>query len=183
MVLSYKTYTIEVVNEPDYSFGSADSPYAYDKEYFDDKGYHPSIHGIKTIADNAIITSAVVAETGGSTTIHERSVIIKKDRIFVCCGDSVFSLNLPDLTLAWKTQLDMATCFSLYDFKEDIIVHGEVQISRVSVSGDLKWEFSARDIFVTEDGSNSIEVNNNYIWLKDWLNYEYKLDENGHEIK
>jgi hypothetical protein len=55
------------------------------------------------------------------------------------------------------------------------------------MEGNEKWKFGGRDIFITLDGKEPIEITPDKIIpdkiiLKDFEGYEYILDENGHEL-
>jgi hypothetical protein len=188
MTIKHLNYTIEINNEPDYTFNSADNIIHYDIEYADkeisaDEVYPTSKHGIRISKNGEELKSAIVCEVGGSTTIHDKSFIIEDDYILLCCCNKVYSLKLPDLTIHWKKELDWATCFAIYPFMNDFVVHGELEITRVDKNGNVKWIFGARDIFVTPDEKESIEFTADNIKLRDWQGYEYLLNENGQEIK
>jgi hypothetical protein len=182
MKTSFKEYTVEIVDEPTFVVGSADNLFKYDKVFFEDSEFQPtSKHGIKISRVGQIISSAIICETGGATEIHDNSFLIKDDKLLICCSDTVYSFKLPSLTLNWKKELDQATCFSVYPFKDDFIVHGELEIKRIDKNGQVKWSFSAKDIFVTQDGSESIKLTTDKIELTDWDGDKYTLNEHGQE--
>jgi hypothetical protein len=184
MISSYKDFTIEVINDESYTHESVDNISSYNIEYGDGDSYNSSSkHGIRISKDGQEISSSIIYEVGGSTTIHERSYLIKNDSIFICCGSMIYSLTLPMLKLNWCKELDMATCFGIYEFENDFIIHGEVEISRLSENGTIKWTFSARDIFVSMNGKKEFEIIGDTIKLIDFGNYEYILDADGNEIK
>jgi hypothetical protein len=183
MRTSFKEYTVDIVDEPTFNVGSADNSFKYDKVYFEDTEFRPtSKHGIKISSDGQIISSAIICETGGATGIHDNSFLIKDDNLLICCCNAVSSFNLPNLTLNWKKEFDQATCFSIYPYKDDFIIHGELEIKRIDKSGQIKRKFSAKDIFVTQDGTESIKLTGDKIELTDWDGDKYILDEHGRVI-
>jgi hypothetical protein len=180
MTTSFKEYTIDIVDDPNFKPGSADNLFTYDKVYLDDLGLQPtSKHAIRVTKDGQGIASAIVCESGGGSIIHKKSFVVKDSTLFICCCDTVYSFGLPKLTLNWKRELDPATCFGIYSFKDDFIIHGELEIRRIDVDGNTKWDFSARDIFVTQDGTESIKLTEDNIELTDWGGDKYILDEHG----
>ncbi len=184
MTTNYHDYTVEIIDEPNFGLNSNDNTSTYDKIYYDETGYQPtSMHGIKVSKDGVHLSSAIICEVGGATGIYDNSFIIIDDALLICCCDTVYSFKLPNLTLNWKKEFDLATCFSIYSFKSDFIIHGELQISRVDKNGIKKWEFGARDIFVTSDGKESFGLKEDKIYLRDWQGYEYVINENGQEVK
>ncbi len=188
MRVSFKDYTIDIIDDPNYSLKSADNAVSYDIEHFDgrtntDRVYPTSKHGFRVSKDGKELTSAIICETGAGTTIHENSVLVMSDSIIVCCSNKVYSLSIPGLQINWKKRFDPATCLAIYSFKEDFIIHGELQITRIDKKGNEKWNFGARDILVTPDEKKSIELMGDKIKLRDWAGREYVLNENGKEIR
>lgn len=186
MRVRYKEYTVDIADDPNYTLNSADNIVSYSIEYFDgmanaDRFYPASKHGIRLVKDGEELASAIICEIGGTTTIHDKSAIITNDSILICCSHKVYSLSIPDLKLNWEKRFDPATCFAIYPFMGDFVIHGELQITRIDKDGNEKWNFTARDIWVTPDGKESIELKGNKIKLKDWEGYEYELDSDGQE--
>jgi hypothetical protein len=187
MRVRYKDYSIDIINESNYTLNSADNLVSYDIEYFDgmtntDRVYPTSKHGIRVTKEGDELASAIICEIGTATAVHDNSVIIAGDSILICCSDKAYSLSIPDLQLNWKKRFDPATCFAIHPFMGDFVIHGELQITRIDKDGNEKWNFTARDIWVTPDGKESIELKDNKIKLKDWQGYEYELDPDGREL-
>jgi len=184
MTSTYKEFTIEVTNDDRYTTGSADNYPSYHYQYLSDiESWFSAKHGIRVAKDETEIASAIICETyGGSTTIHKRSYVLKDDAIFICCGAKIYSLQLPTLQLNWNKELDTATCFGIYEFENDFLIHGEMEISRLSADGVIKWKFSARDIFVSINGKKEFEIIGDKIKLIDFEDYEYTLNADGEVI-
>jgi len=185
MTTHYKNFKIEIINEPDYTPGSADNLITYALVYPDKTSDYRNLskHGIRIMQDGKEISSALISAGGGFTGIHEKSFLIKNDTLFICCGSEVYSLEIPSLKLNWNKEIDTATCFEIYEFEDDFIVHGEVEISRVTNSGTIKWQFSGRDIFVSVNGKKEFEITGNTIKLTDFQNFQYALNSDGKQIK
>ncbi len=182
MKVKYQNSVIEITNESDLDL--AEFGQRFKKQYPADLGieleYQPSSkHGIRITENGIEKCSALLLETGGATGISENSFLIKNDRIYICCSDRIYSLNLTDLSANWRNQYDIATCFGIYEFDEDFIVHGEIQVSRIDKNGETKWSFSARDIFVNPDGKTEFKIIENRIELIDWEGYKYELNADG----
>ncbi len=188
MRVSFKNYTVDIIDDSNYTLNSADNDVSYDVEYFDgptntDRVHPTSKHGIRITRDGDKLASAIICETGGQSTIHDNSFAFTNDSVLICCSDKIYSLSLPRLQLNWKKRFDPATCFAIYPFKDDYIIHGELQISRIDKDGNEKWTFGARDIFVTPNGEDALEIQTDKIKLRDWDGYEYLLNEDGQEIR
>ena len=182
MKVKHQNSVIEITNESE--LDSAEFCQRFMKQYPADLGielvYQPSSkHGIRIIENEIEKCSALLLESGGATGIYENSFLIKNDRIYICCSDQIYSLNLADLSANWRNQYDIATCFGIYEFEEDFIVHGESQVSRIDKNGKTKWNFSARDIFVNPDGKTEFKIVKDRIELVDWEGYKYELNADG----
>ncbi|MFK8055206.1 MAG: hypothetical protein AB8F78_03710 [Saprospiraceae bacterium] len=136
-------------------------------------------HGIRIYKNAKEISSAIFIETGGATGLHEKSFAIKEKQILLCCAEFIYSINLPDLTVNWRKQLDGATCFGIHPYQEDFIIHGELEITRINENGNVKWAFGPGEIFVTPDGKEVFTINEDLIEVKNWDGELFILNGNG----
>ena len=183
--LKFDIYDIELINDSTYTIGSADNNFNYDFVYHDNESleYRPFNHGVKLYKDGQLIKSAVVCAVGGATGISENSVIIDQDNILICCADKLFCLKLPELTLNWITQTDLATCFGVYKADNGIFTHGELNVTRLDKKGNVIWQTGLRDIIVNIDYEKSCFIlYDNFIELLDFNSNKYQLDFNGNFI-
>lgn len=178
---NYKGFVIDVFNDAGYNPGSNDNVNIYSKEYGNEEcRYRPvSKHGIKIYRDNKEIESCILMACAGPTGVYQNSSLIDQDKLLVCCCNIIFCLALPSLELCWETIADWATCFEIFKLQDDYIVHGELEISRLSGSGGIIWQFGGADIFVTPDGADDFGIGDNYIWAIDWNGQKYKLGFDG----
>lgn len=84
-----------------------------------------------------------------ATGIHEHSAVVVDDHILIAVGNQICSLLLPILDLEWHTEADWGTCFGIYYSQEHslLISHGEIEIARLSLDGEIQWRASGKDIF------------------------------------
>ena len=176
--VKYESYIIEVFGDSYYKENSADNSHHYDTIYGDDSEFDiTSLHGMKIYdVTDKLLKCIAVSATGGATGIHKNSFAVKEDLLLICCCDSVFCLSLPSLTLLWQRVIDTATCFGIYIYNNDYIVHGEMEISRISDKGETLWQYSGRDIFTTLSVSDVFSIKDNKITVKDWLENIYTID-------
>lgn len=184
MILAYKEYTIEVTDDQAYKLHADDNSAFYSKIYngtsAGGQNLHPTAqYGVRVYLGEREIASVLICETGGYAGVQTHTCIIYEDTLLICCCDKVYALKLPDLTMYWKRKADPATCFGIYAWKDDFVIHGELHITRIDIHGNEKWSFGGRDIFVTPDGSSAFELRGDKIILTDWGAYTYKLDSNG----
>ena len=186
LIIPSGDFEIRIFDDSSYRHGSADNVRTYDHAYFDQgRDYQPhSKHGIVVQAPGGMAHSAILLSTGGGATgIHKHMVVTAGERLFVCGGNSVFALSLPSLSHQWRVEADRATCFGVYAITDGLIVRGEVNISRLSINGEILWQFSGRDIFVTPEGEGSFQLGDDFIEVTDW-NYDvYRLDYDGNLLR
>lgn len=183
MTTNYNEFTVDIINDSTFNRASTDNVFTYDKIYIDGNEQPTSKHGIRVFKDGQVISSAIVCGAGGTTGIFRNSFVVTGNILLVCCGHNLFSLKLPELTLNWKKQFDLITCFAIYPYKGDFIVHGELEVNRIDLNGNVKWSFSALDIFVTQDGNEAIKFMDDNIELRDWENNKYMINEHGKLIQ
>lgn len=84
---------------------------------------------------------------------------------------------------AKKNLNTMGSMFHAYPYKEDYILYGEIDIYRLTSELDVKWKFSARDIFVRYHGEEpAFEMKEDRICLIDFLDNYYEIDYDGKVI-
>ena len=179
----YKHFNIQFSSESSYDEKSADNIEDYQKVYFEESDYRlSSIFGIKIFENDNLISSAIIGADGGATTIHETSFVISQNRIYICCGNFVFCLSIPELEIVWKTQADEITCFEIFKIENEFIIHGEMEISKLDQNGKLIWQRGGRDIFLTPEGIDDFSINDNIIIAKDFEYNLYEFDLDGNQI-
>jgi len=71
---------------------------------------------------------------------------------------------------------------SINRFCDGYIIHGELEILKLSDKFELEWSFSGADIFVTEDEGNSFYIEKDIIHVTDWEGNKYKIDKFGVDV-
>jgi hypothetical protein len=177
--LQYKEQEVVITAEspdtPRYDVRSADNVSAPDQEYFiDDDGYRPaSRHRVTIRRSDGLATSRVLLAGGGASGIHQHSAFVRGDTCFIAVGPFVCALELPTLRLLWHTRVDPATCFGVYDapIYASIVSHGELEISRLSYSGQLLWSAGGRDIL-----SEGFELHEHHAEAVDFDGTRYRFE-------
>jgi len=185
MKIDIGKYQIEFSNEFNYKKGSSENEFEFENYYSDEEEYQFSTQiGIKLYEEENLISSAIICSSGGASGIHQTSQIINEDKIVICCSNQIFNLSIPNLNLRWNTKADEATCFEIFQINKDFIIHGELEISRLSKEGEIIWQRSGADIFTTlESKRDDFKLTDNYIFVTDWENRKYQFDFDGNEIK
>lgn len=112
-----------------------------------------------------------------------QSVLINNDNLILSLGFTLISIDLKTLNINWKIRPDVAEIFEFYELENDILLRGELGIHRIDFKGNIKWTFSARDIWVNMDGKKEVKIEENAIRLFDWESNEYLIDFNGELIE
>lgn len=176
LILEAPSFKVELWDEVG-AFSSPDSVRHFDREYFlgeDPQHRVVSRHGVRTVRDDATpVASVILMANGGATGVHQHSALLAGDRLLVAVCGRVCALSVPDLELTWNTEVDWGTCFGVHRVpgSTDIISHGELQISRVSEDGVIKWSAGGRDIF-----SEPIAVDAQVVRATDFDGHTYCFD-------
>ncbi len=116
---------------------------------------------------------------GGTSGLHDNSFIVESNGLFICVDNDVMCLNIPELNLNWREKIDDATCFEIFKYSDDFIIHGELSIARISFTGKIKWSFYGPDIF-----SEEFKISDNRIYATDFNHDLFVLDiQTGKELK
>lgn len=172
-------------NDINYNPSSADNFRKYNYIYYDEnysEYIHSTKHGIEVFSNDELINSALLISHGGGTGIHETCSIIENNLLFICCASSVFCLTLPELVLRWRTTADSATCFEIVKYKNDLIIHGELEITKLDKEGNIIWGFSGNDVFTTPIGKNTFKIVDDVICATNWENATFELDANTGQV-
>ena len=182
---SYKDLKIFLCDDILYDLNSVDNSKSY-AHIYSDKNYDDFLyltrHGIEIYREDDLINSSLIISGGGTSGIHETSSIIDNDRLLICCAHSVFCMTLPDLNLDWRTTVDSATCFEIFKFKDNFIIHGELEISKLDTRGNIIWRFSGNDIFTTPTGRDAFRIVNEIIYATNWDNVTFELNANTGQL-
>ena len=134
---------------------------------------YSSVHSVITITDAQVQQSCIVYATGGATGVHEHSAIVHKDQLILAVGPFLCCLGIPSLELCWYQEVDAATCFGVYYSanRNCFISHGELEITRVELDGEIKWKSGGADIL-----TNGFELFKEHVEVVDWNNWRYFID-------
>lgn len=140
----------------------------------------PTTQYVVSVKENDRTISCVTLSGYRSPTSPKKSsFVVDGSRIVICVAEKVFCLEIPSLMLQWETTADEASCFEIYPHEEGYFVHGELSITKLTRSGQIEWQFSGRDIFVTPDGEDDFKLGDDRIVVRDWQGYVYTLNLNG----
>ncbi|WP_286971548.1 hypothetical protein [Flavobacterium sp. UBA4854] len=188
MKVGYKNFEIEVIDDENYNLNSTDNLRQYQKVYYKGKnqedGFSPtSKHAVIIRESEVEISSVLVCEAGGATGIHDNSFIIEDDKIWIRVSNKIYCLKIPSLEIIWQKEFDQFTNFCFYKLEEDFLIHGELEIFRITKNGEIIWCFGGRDIWVNPEGSEELIIKDNVILLVDFESNRYILDFDGNLLE
>ena len=175
--LNLETESCEIVirDESIYTPNSADNKFTFDKELWldEEEDYVSSKHSVAFSCQSGESCSCILLACGGASSVHENSAIVHDEKLLVAVGNFVCCLLLPKLDVDWRTKTDSATCFGIYHSPENecYISHGELDITRLTYSGEVVWQASGKDIFTGE-----FTLNEDFISVVDFNNESYRID-------
>ena len=182
---NHRDFSIDYFNDPSFR-QNGDSPTQYNKIYEpeDDKEYKPSSqHGIRIYNGEEEISSAILLAGAGATVVADHSALIHNNHLIARCSNMVVSLTIPKLDLRWMLAADMVSCFTIHEYQDTYITHGELSVTRIDQLGNVIWEFGGGDIFLRLDQTDSFRMNPKSILLTDFGGTTYEIDYNGKLIK
>jgi len=176
-------YDIKLNDNFTHDTASVDNLERFDAVYFSDAGNYPTSKiAIEIFNDDALLKRVLIGASGGNTAVNANSFVYETDRLVICCCDTIFCLSIPELTLHWNTQADTASCFQVFKYQSDYIIHGEMEISRIGHNGQIMWSQGGADIFLTLEGIDDFKITNEGIFATDFNYRKYHLDFGGNFI-
>ncbi len=139
-----------------------------------------SMSGVRVDLQRPVSGRCDVYSNGFSASQSAENSLLLENTLFLALGPYVCALNLPQLDLLWKSEVDPSLCFGIYYAPKHnvLIAHGEQAIACLSLDGILKWFYSGRDIFTTPDATASktnITLLPDAIEVLDWNRDRYRI--------
>ena len=172
--LASGSLAVTLLDDPSYIPGSAGNMRHYDREYWLVEKYRPvSQYGLLCRDKKGPIHSCILLAGGGASRVHDHSTVVLNDSCFVGVGDMLCCLSLPALELKWAIKVDAATCLGVYYLPQDdcLMSHGELEIVRVNMSGQIVWSASGKDIF-----SEGFRIFDDHVEAVDFNHEVYRFD-------
>lgn len=114
------------------------------------------------------------------------SILLKDNELLVLLETTIITLDLT------KMEINLIKCFSeqafgcyfsIQQFDDGYIIHGELEIIKLDKEFNKLWEFSYKDIFVNLSDEETFKIIEDKIYLTDWNNDKITLDKNGNVIE
>jgi hypothetical protein len=108
-----------------------------------------------------------------------QTVKLYNNCLIMSLGFTLLSIDLTQPKLKWAIRPDSAEIFEFSDYDGDMILRGEMQIHRIEKSGNVKWSFGGRDIWVNMEGKSELNLEKDKIRLYDFDSNEYLINYDG----
>jgi hypothetical protein len=177
LTIPYKDRQLVITQEsafiPAYDPNSTDNLNSSGDECHIDAGPFSARHRVVISNGEDVVATRVFVAGGGASAVHAHSAFVRGDTCFLAIGPFVCALELSSLRLKWATRSDPATCFGIYDAPvfSSIISHGELDIARLTYTGELLWSAGGHDIF-----TGPFLLNAEYAEATDWDGVRYRFD-------
>lgn len=183
--IAHQQYKVFIYTDHQSTVESADNLRRYNPVYVDDScDRYSNVSYVAILVKHGQdeMASAILCDIGVFTGFSESSFIIEERVLYICAGNKLYYLNIPDLTLKWTGQVDYITNFSVQKLEDDLLVHGELEITRITKLGEIKWRFGGQDIWVNTNGFPVITLRHDRIKLVDFQSNFYAIGFDGNTI-
>ncbi len=183
--IAHQQYKVFIYTDHQSTVESADNLRRYNRVYVDDScDRYSNVSYVAILVKHGQdeMASAILCDIGVFTGLSESSFIIEERVLYICAGNKLYYLNIPDLTLKWTGQVDYVTNFSVQKLEDDLLVHGELEITRITKLGEIKWRFGGQDIWVNTNGFPVITLLYDRIKLVDFQSNFYAIGFDGNTI-
>jgi hypothetical protein len=137
---------------------------------------------LKIFKNGVAFKNILINGIGKFTPVQEHSYAYDNHHLLICCGNKLFGLNFPELTLDWVMQPDPIACHQIVKIPNGFIIHGELWVSKINILGELEWQLEFDDIIGDIcDNPSCFEVYKDYIEIHDlsdnvyFINFEGRL--------
>jgi hypothetical protein len=156
--------------DPIYMPISADNDHPYVREIILAERHWTAVE-IEVRQGGAVLDSAVLLVPMACPGPREGSAVGRRGIVYLAAGNEVVALALPSLHLLWRAEADPACVFGLMEIEgdDDLLVHGELQITRLGLDGAVRWQRDGNDIFTGGCG-----VHDGVVVAVDWTGREYR---------
>lgn len=187
MKLIHDKYEIEIIDDK-YYLKSSNNSRNYEFVYSAGKITNSRLYTINKRAvivrgrtNGEVLASSILCENGGKTTINEDIYEIENDRIWICVGDKMYGLNIPDLSVHCFISIDLGANHSINKFKNDFVAFGDSALVRFTKSGEIKWSYLGEGgVFVPGEGN--LKIFDDHIELIDGNRDKFVINEFGEKI-
>ena len=179
MLLNNQTYEIEIAIDETYTLNSTDNKH-YDYVYNPNKLGENDFINVFSIKIKSKGKSTGIALVGGLYSDIENCAILNENTLIVLQNEMISQIDITTGELLDSKIIEtFGSNFAIYQIQTGYIIHGEIEILKLSFDFEIEWSFSGKDIFATIDGEKAFELCEDCIKLYDFENNYYEIDFDG----
>lgn len=181
MILENEHCRIEITTDVDYVTASSQDRYDlnlnpgnYDLDYLS-----------KTFSIHVNLSNVEyrIALTGSYLADDAQCAVLEGDILSVLQGEAITRIHIRNRTLLQYLEFDIfGGGFSLFKVDQGYLIHGESQIIMLDFDFQKKWDYSGRDIFVTQTNEPAFKMCSDAIHLQDFEGNKYVINYEGETI-
>ena len=179
-------YKLTVKEETDFDLHSDysknyDAVFIIEEPDLEDGWFHKII-SIRVESESAIKNVLIMASYH---TIVDKCAALAGEQLFMLLNDVMILFDPADLKITKQKELGliMGTMIAVYSYKDDFIVHYEMDIMRIDRELNVKWDFGGSDIFVRwQSNDPAFVMKEDRICLYDFNEHYYEIDYDGNKI-
>jgi hypothetical protein len=132
---------------------------------------HRQAVGIEVRVGGRAVSTALVLGEMGCPGISSSDAVLRGDTLVLAMAARVAALALPSLEPRWQIDTDDACIIGLMEVpgEDDLLVHGELYVTRLAMDGAVRWQRSGFDIF-----TGGCVVRDGVVTAVDWNGAEYR---------
>ncbi len=132
-------------------------------------------HTIHAENHKGITTKIALLDRIGSNSEH--CAVLTGDSLIFVLFDAIVQIDLNSGSIMRCVECDnLGGLWEIHLLENFYILYGECSIFRYDLDFNRIWEFSARDILVSNNVAKSFWIDNGNIHCLDWLDWHYVLD-------
>jgi outer membrane protein assembly factor BamB len=121
--------------------------------------------------DGRPAASAVLLAREGFSAVDRERVVLRGGTPYAAVEDGVFALDLPALDVLWAERMGYGSVFRLMEIggEDALLVHGELDITRLGMDGRIRWQRGGADIF-----TGGCHIEDGVVVAVDWNGHVYR---------
>jgi hypothetical protein len=161
---------VELWRDSAYTPGSSENVHRYGREIAL-SAHREQATGVEVRVDGQPVSTAVLLCEDGCPGMTDGRALLRDGTLFVCMRDHVAALALPSLEVRWTADVDDACVFDIDEIPgaDALLVHGELNITRLGLDGRMQWQRGGADIF-----TGGCWIAGGAVVAVDWLGAEYR---------
>lgn len=170
---------IMLFNDTTYTIDSADN-FQYDEELNLDVYTANDHYSALVIKFDWYERQKSIVLIGSKWAVYTDFAVLAGDLLTVMQQDVITQFNVRNGSIIRHVKFSCyGSSFGIYRVTGGYIVYGELEIIMLDDHFQRKWDFSGRDIFVTNSSHVPFELSEKSIKLYDWEDNYYELDYDG----